>query len=227
MAASLPPTATATAARLAGQAFAFPSPRPSSSTALPRVAAAAAFFPAIAVAGGRRSRGVARLKPPAAAGGEQRETILLPGCDYNHWLIVMEFPKDPAPTREQMIDTYLNTLATVLGSMEEAKKNMYAFSTTTYTGFQCTVDEETSEKFKGLPGVLWVLPDSYIDVKNKDYGGDKYINGEIIPCTYPTYQPKERRTSKYESRRYERRRDGPPANRRPRQQTPQTESASS
>lgn len=47
--------------------------------------------------------------------GEERETILLPGCDYNHWLIVMEFPKDPAPTREQMIDTYLNTLATVLG----------------------------------------------------------------------------------------------------------------
>ncbi|KAL2579386.1 hypothetical protein AAZV13_15G060800 [Glycine max] len=102
---------------------------------------------------------------------EQRETIMLPGCDYNHWLIVMEFPKDPAPTREQMIDTYLDTLATVLGSMEEAKKNMYAFSTTTYTGFQCTVDEATSEKFKGLPGVLWVLPDSYIDVKNKDYGG--------------------------------------------------------
>jgi len=118
----------------------------------------------------------------------------------------------------------------------------------------------------GLPGVLWVLPDSYIDVKNKDYGGqcsavvllisacsgtfrcfwllssqvvqplslfsihsgDKYINGEIIPCTYPTYQPKERRTSKYESRRYERRRDGPPAaSRKPRQQAPQTESASS
>lgn len=40
---------------------------------------------------------------------------MLPGCDYNHWLIVMEFPKDPAPSREQMIDTYLNTLSTVLG----------------------------------------------------------------------------------------------------------------
>ena len=38
----------------------------------------------------------------------------LPGCDHNHWLIVVEFPKDPAATREQMIDTYLNTLATVL-----------------------------------------------------------------------------------------------------------------
>lgn len=162
-----------------------------------------------------------------SSSSEPRETILLPGCDYNHWLIVMEFPKDPAPTREQMIDTYLNTLATVLGSMEEAKKNMYAFSTTTYTGFQCTVSEETSEKFKGLPGVLWVLPDSYIDVKNKDYGGDKYINGEIIPCKYPTYQPKQR-SSKYESRKYVRQRDGtPPDRRRPRTATFQPESASS
>ncbi|KAI3466608.1 hypothetical protein Pfo_023271 [Paulownia fortunei] len=161
-----------------------------------------------------------------SSSGEERETIMLPGCDYNHWLIVMEFPKDPAPTREQMIDTYLNTLATVLGSMEEAKKNMYAFSTTTYTGFQCTVSEETSEKFKGLPGVLWVLPDSYIDVKNKDYGGDKYINGEIIPCQYPTYQPKQSRNSKYKSKAYVRQRDGPPAERRRSRQEATPESAS-
>ncbi|GFZ12448.1 plastid developmental protein DAG [Actinidia rufa] len=55
-------------------------------------------------------------------GGEQRETIMLPGCDFNHWLIVMEFPKDPAPTREQMIDTYLNTLATVLGRVPLVNK---------------------------------------------------------------------------------------------------------
>ncbi|KDO74391.1 hypothetical protein CISIN_1g027488mg [Citrus sinensis] len=140
-----------------------------------------------------------------SSSNEPRETIMLPGCDYNHWLIVMEFPKDPAPTREQMIETYLNTLATVLGSMEEAKKNMYAFSTTTYTGFQCTVSEETSEKFKG----------------------DKYVNGEIIPCTYPTYQPNKRKESKYVSKRYERRRDGPPAERRTRQAAGQSESASS
>lgn len=33
--------------------------------------------------------------------------------------------------------------------------------------------------------------------------GDKYINGEIIPCKYPTYQPK-RSAPKNESRRYER-----------------------
>ncbi|KAK2393382.1 plastid developmental protein DAG [Trifolium repens] len=163
-----------------------------------------------------------------SSNNEQRETIMLPGCDYNHWLIVMEFPKDPAPSREQMIDTYLQTLATVLGSMEEAKKNMYAFSTTTYTGFQCTVDETTSEKFKGLPGVLWVLPDSYIDVKNKDYGGDKYVNGEIIPCKYPTFQPKRSGGSKSEGRRYERRRDGPisAGRQKPRQETAASDSSS-
>ncbi|KAG8492523.1 hypothetical protein CXB51_009747 [Gossypium anomalum] len=52
--------------------------------------------------------------PKRSSSNEPKETIMLPGCDYNHWLIVVEFPKDPAPTREQMIDTYLNTLATVL-----------------------------------------------------------------------------------------------------------------
>ncbi|KAG9150150.1 hypothetical protein Leryth_009735 [Lithospermum erythrorhizon] len=145
---------------------------------------------------------------------------MLPGCDYNHWLIVMEFPKDPVPSREQMIDTYLNTLATVLGSMEEAKKNMYAFSTTTYTGFQCTVDEMETKSFVGLPGVLWVLPDSYIDVKNKDYGGDKYVNGEIIPCQYPTYQPKQSNRPKYKSKAYVRQRDGPPSRRSKQEATP-------
>ncbi|THG19707.1 hypothetical protein TEA_004352 [Camellia sinensis var. sinensis] len=50
-----------------------------------------------------------------SSSNDPRETLMLPGCDYNHWLIVMEFPKDPAPTREQMIETYLTTLATVLG----------------------------------------------------------------------------------------------------------------
>lgn len=52
---------------------------------------------------------------------------MLPGCDYNHWLIVMEFPKDPAPTREQMIDTYLNTLATVLGRFVLLKRKGVSF----------------------------------------------------------------------------------------------------
>jgi hypothetical protein len=27
----------------------------------------------------------------------------------------------------------------------------------------------------GLPGVLFVLPDSYVDVENKDYGGKIFV----------------------------------------------------
>lgn len=65
--------------------------------------------------------------PKRSNSGEQRETIKLPGCDYNHWLIVMEFPKDPAPTREQMIDTYLNTLATVLGRLVRLSSSPWPF----------------------------------------------------------------------------------------------------
>ncbi|KAK6915959.1 hypothetical protein RJ641_018820 [Dillenia turbinata] len=112
------------------------------------------------------------------------DTILFEGCDYNHWLITMEFP-DPKPSPEEMVETYVQTLAKVVGSVEEAKKRMYACSTTTYTGFQAVMTEEMSEKFRGLPGVVFILPDSYIDPANKEYGGDKYINGTIIPRPPP------------------------------------------
>lgn len=30
--------------------------------------------------------------------------------------------------------------------------------------------------FTGLPGVLFVLPDSYVDAENKDYGGMDTVN---------------------------------------------------
>lgn len=113
------------------------------------------------------------------------DAILFEGCDYNHWLITMDFPKDPKPSPEEMVEAYVQTAAKVLGSVEEAKKKIYACSTTTYNGFQVEVSEEVSEQFKGLPGVVFVLPDSYIDPVNKEYGGDKYINGTIIPRPPP------------------------------------------
>ncbi|KAI4298972.1 hypothetical protein L6164_032475 [Bauhinia variegata] len=131
------------------------------------------------------------------------DTILFEGCDYNHWLIVMDFPKDPKPTPEQMVETYEQTCAKGLGiSVEEAKKKIYACSTTTYTGFQSLMTEEESEKFNGLPGVIFVLPDSYIDPQNKEYGGDKYINGTIIPRP-PPIQYARRREPRDRSRNYD------------------------
>ncbi|XP_057440483.1 multiple organellar RNA editing factor 8, chloroplastic/mitochondrial-like [Lotus japonicus] len=39
--------------------------------------------------------------------------------------------------------------------------------------------------FHELPEVRWVLPDSYLNVKEKDYGGEPFINGEAVP-----YDPK-------------------------------------
>ncbi|ONK57652.1 uncharacterized protein A4U43_C09F2690 [Asparagus officinalis] len=141
------------------------------------------------------------------------DDILFEGCDYNHWLITMDFPKDPenAPTAEEMVATYVKTAAMVFGSEEEAKKRIYACSTTTYQGFQCVMDEETSEKFRGLPGVVFILPDSYIDPVNKEYGGDKYENGVITHRPPPIqYRRQDGRQGRYgdRNRNYEQQSQG-------------------
>ncbi|KAF6156234.1 hypothetical protein GIB67_030237 [Kingdonia uniflora] len=96
---------------------------------------------------------------------------LFPGCDYEHWLIVMDKPGGEGAHKQQMIDCYVQTLARVLGSEEEAMRKIYNVSCERYFGFGCEIDEETSNKLEGLPGVLFVLPDSYVDAENKDYGG--------------------------------------------------------
>ncbi|KAA8550723.1 hypothetical protein F0562_002407 [Nyssa sinensis] len=105
---------------------------------------------------------------------------LFPGCDYEHWLIVMDKPGGEGATKQQMIECYIQTLAKVLGSEEEAKKKIYNVSCERYFGFGCEIDEETSNKLEGLPGVLFVLPDSYVDPENKDYGAELFVNGEIV-----------------------------------------------
>ncbi|XP_051118583.1 multiple organellar RNA editing factor 2, chloroplastic-like [Andrographis paniculata] len=105
---------------------------------------------------------------------------LFPGCDYEHWLIVMDKPGGEGATKQQMIDCYIETLAKVVGSEEEAKKKIYNVSCERYFGFGCEIDEETSNKLEGLPGVLFVLPDSYVDPEYKDYGAELFVNGEIV-----------------------------------------------
>ncbi|KAG2585295.1 hypothetical protein PVAP13_6KG383000 [Panicum virgatum] len=119
-----------------------------------------------------------------------KETILLDGCDFEHWLVVMEPPPggnagNPDITRDEIIDRYIKTLAQVVGSEEEARQKIYSVSTRYYFAFGALVSEELSYKLKELPKVRWVLPDSYLDVKNKDYGGEPFINGEAVP-----YDPK-------------------------------------
>ncbi|KAF6141658.1 hypothetical protein GIB67_001210 [Kingdonia uniflora] len=83
-----------------------------------------------------------------------KETILLDGCDYEHWLIVMEFTQEPKPSDEEMVAAYVNTLTAVIGSEEEAKKKIYSVCTTTYTGFGALISEELSNKVKGMK--MWL-----------------------------------------------------------------------
>nr|XP_043628741.1 multiple organellar RNA editing factor 3, mitochondrial [Erigeron canadensis] len=136
-----------------------------------------------------------------------KETILLDGCDYEHWLIVLEFPTDPKPSEDEMIDSYVKTLAAVLGSEEEAKKKIYSVSTSTYTGFGALISEELSYKVKAQPGVLWVLPDSYLDVPNKDYGGDLFIDGKVIPRPQYRFTDRQQNSRPRPRPRYDKRRE--------------------
>ncbi|GLT86286.1 hypothetical protein SLE2022_044320 [Rubroshorea leprosula] len=128
------------------------------------------------------------------------DTVLFEGCDFNHWLITVDFPKDPKPSPEEMVRTYEEICAKGLGiSIEEAKKKIYACSTTTYEGFQAIMTEEESKKFENIPGVVFVLPDSYIDPANKEYGGDKYENG-VITHRPPPVQYNRNQGGRYRDR---------------------------
>lgn len=119
----------------------------------------------------------------------------------------MEFDGENKPTEDEMVQAYVKTLATVVGSEEEAKKKIYSVSTTTYTGFGCLISEELSYKVKALPGVLWVLPDSYLDVPNKDYGGDLFIDGKVIPRPQYRFTDRQQNTRPRPRPRYDKRRE--------------------
>ncbi|KAJ4907059.1 Multiple organellar RNA editing factor 6 [Raphanus sativus] len=108
-------------------------------------------------------------------------TPLPSGCDYKHWLIVIDKPGGYNANKEQMIDCYVQTLAKIVGSEEEAKRKIYNVSCEKYFAFGCEIDEETSNRLKGIPGVLYVVPDSYVDREYKDYGGELFVNGEVVP----------------------------------------------
>ncbi|XP_074560466.1 uncharacterized protein LOC141816613 [Curcuma longa] len=121
-------------------------------------------------------------------------------CDFERWLVFRESPdpSDPSLTRDEfihgfvlddppdhslipdIIDKFIESVAKALGSEEEARISIYSVSTKHYSAFDCKVSKETSYKIKPLPKVRQVLPDSYLDVKNKDYGGEPFIDGKAV-----------------------------------------------
>ncbi|KAF5751158.1 hypothetical protein HS088_TW02G00168 [Tripterygium wilfordii] len=104
---------------------------------------------------------------------------LVEGCDYEHWLVVMEAPRG-YPFRDEIVSGYIKTLAMALGSEEEAKKSIYSVSTKYYYAFGCKVRENLTDKIKYLPNVKWVLPDSYLCYGEDSYGGEPFIDGEVV-----------------------------------------------
>ncbi|XP_022723989.1 multiple organellar RNA editing factor 7, mitochondrial-like isoform X2 [Durio zibethinus] len=108
-----------------------------------------------------------------------RTPVVVEGCDYEHWFVVMEAPKG-YPLRHEIVDTYIKTLAMALGSEEEAKKSIYSVSTKYYYAFGCKVSEELAFKIKSLPNVKWVLPDSYSGHGNNSYGGEPFLDGKVV-----------------------------------------------
>ncbi|CAI0438337.1 unnamed protein product [Linum tenue] len=93
------------------------------------------------------------------------------GFDSEHWLVVMEEPEGN-PRKNTIINDYIKTLAQVVGSEEEARMKIYSVSTKQNFAFGALVSEELSNKLRELPRVRWVLPGSYLDLRNKEYGGN-------------------------------------------------------
>ncbi|MFQ6666594.1 hypothetical protein Gotur_032893 [Gossypium turneri] len=73
------------------------------------------------------------LNDPSPNCSSPRPSVLLDDSSYEHWLIIFEFPERPKPLEEEMINAYVKTLASVVGSEEEAKKRIYSVCATTYT----------------------------------------------------------------------------------------------
>ncbi|KAF9625598.1 hypothetical protein IFM89_024371 [Coptis chinensis] len=80
--------------------------------------------------------------------------------DLTDWFISLEKPcGEVAPLLQ--IDSYVRTLATVVGSEEEAERKIYRIECGgCLFGFGATIDEETANKLNGLPGVLNVFPEN-------------------------------------------------------------------
>ncbi|CAL5322180.1 unnamed protein product [Camellia sinensis] len=123
-------------------------------------------------------------------------------------MVVMETPPQGLNSKPQIIDYYVNTLQSALGSEKDAQMCIYDASWNTHFGFCCDIDEETSHELAGkyscalvsclphdkdgntminleklllsLPGVLSVRPDLDFNSAKKDYGNSEVQSGSPL-----------------------------------------------
>ncbi|XP_038972267.1 organelle RRM domain-containing protein 1, chloroplastic-like isoform X6 [Phoenix dactylifera] len=92
-----------------------------------------------------------------------------PTSPCTRWVVVMEKPPNAAPSKSEVIDYYVETLATVLGSEKEAQMCIYDFSWQNQFGFCCDIDEGLARELTRVPRVLSVRPDRDEIARKKDY----------------------------------------------------------
>ncbi|XP_062170246.1 multiple organellar RNA editing factor 8, chloroplastic/mitochondrial-like [Alnus glutinosa] len=154
-------------------------PLAAAGVALRRVSFAA---PLRGFATGATSSSLNDPNPPTWSNRPSKEIMLFDGCDFEHWQVFVDNPKGN-PTRDEIIDSYIKTLAKVIGSEEEARMKIYSVHTgcVGLYAFGALVSEEISCKLKELPEVNHVRADFYWDLENKEYEGEPFVNGFAVP----------------------------------------------
>lgn len=102
-------------------------------------------------------------------------------ADYskNHWIVLMHTVGMEFETEQALFNYYIRTLATVVGSDEEAKRKTYFVACGYPFGFGAELDDETSYGLYEHPGVTQVVEDF----------GHKYRKYNIGDQSAPHFTP--------------------------------------
>ncbi|KAF9615838.1 hypothetical protein IFM89_026678 [Coptis chinensis] len=84
----------------------------------------------------------------------------------DHWLVHTKVPDGTNFIQKRTIDNYVEMLAEVIGSEEEAKKKLYIVWNKVPYGFGAEIDQVTANKLQARYDVLNVLPDYAYDLKD-------------------------------------------------------------
>ncbi|KAL6552224.1 hypothetical protein OROGR_008378 [Orobanche gracilis] len=87
--------------------------------------------------------------------------------------------------RDEIIEVYVQLVAKVLKSEDEARKKIYSVSTKYYFAVGVLVSKDMAYKWKALNEVKAVIAGCYVDRATKDYGGEPFVDGKPVP-----YDPK-------------------------------------
>ncbi|XP_039155903.1 multiple organellar RNA editing factor 9, chloroplastic [Eucalyptus grandis] len=125
--------------------------------------------------------GELRLDLPRAISSGDGATV--PGRDHRDWLVVMIKPGGDGATKQRMIDCHVETLARVAGRLYAKRKQirrstMSALRDALFLGVRSS--RRWSNKLGGLPWMLFVIPESYVNPEYKDCGGELFVNGKIV-----------------------------------------------